>query len=153
MAQNVSTERIEDVKGAIVEESGLPPEVYIPPTIRGKKSKAVSIAAPVAISDHIVRISNDGDPIGQLIALMNGQPVPTFVVKEDGTLDVVLQTATVAQRISIAKWLGDRIMPKTTMNLKKDLDDEWEASLRNAAAREEDGAGGEGIQILDVEPG
>lgn len=137
--------RIKDIKGAIMDEQGLPPEVYIPPTIRGKNSKAVSVAVPVTVSDHIVRITNDGDPIGQLIALMNGQPVPSFVVKEDGTLDVVLQTATISQRISIAKWLGDRVMPKTNVTLKKDLDHEWEASLRNAAARSPDGTGEEGF--------
>ena len=146
---SISTERVEDVKTAVLDEAGLPPEVYVPPTIRGKRSKAVVVQVPVDISEHIVRITNDGDPLGQLIALMNGQPVPSFVVKEDGTLDVVLQTATVAQRISIAKWLGDRIMPKTNLTLRKDLDNDWEASLRNAAARGENDTRGEGVPVLD----
>jgi regulator of extracellular matrix RemA (YlzA/DUF370 family) len=149
----VDSKRIEDIQGAIVDKKPLPPEVYIPPTIRGKKSRAVSIQVPVELSEHIVRITNDGDPIGQLIALMNGQPVPSFVVTDDGELDVILQTATVAQRISIAKWLGDRIIPKTNLHLKKDLDNEWEAISRNAAQRSENASGGEGIPILDGESG
>lgn len=127
-----------EVKGAIVDERGIPPEVYLPPAIRNKKTKAVSIAAPVAVQDNIVRITNDGDPVGQLVALMNGMAVPSYVIQEDGSVQMIYETATMAQRISIAKWLGDRVMPKVSVSVTKDMDNDWEANLRNAAVRQED---------------
>lgn len=128
--------QIDDLKGAATDERGIPPEVHLPPTINDKKTKAVSVQAPVSVQDNIVRITNDGDPVGQLIALMNGQPVPTYVVQEDGSIQTVYETPTMAQRISIAKWLGDRVMPKVNVNISEKRDNDWEATLKNAAVRD-----------------
>jgi hypothetical protein len=149
-------QQIVETMEAVDEEQGIPPNVYLPPKINGKQTRAIAIKGPVSVSDNIVRIHEDCDPIAGLIALANGQPVATYIVMEDGSTKTVYETATLAQRISIKKWLGDRAMPKVNVKLNKDLDDDWEAALRNAGIREsgqEDRAGGEGLPVLDVEPG
>lgn len=148
-------QQIVAMKDAVEEDTGIPPNVYLPPKINGKKTRAIAIKGPISVSDNIVRIQEDCDPIAGLIALANGQPVATYVVMEDGTTKTVFETATLAQRISIKKWLGDRAMPRVNVKLNKDLDDDWEAALRNAGVQsgEADGAGGEGLSVLDVEPG
>ncbi len=141
---------------AVDEETGIPPNVYLPPKINGKLTRAIAIKAPVTVQDNIVRIIEDCDPLAGLIALANGQPVSTYVVLTDGECKTVFETATLAQRISIMKWLGDRVMPKVNVKLNKDLDDDWEATLRNAGAREDssqDRAGGKGFPVLDAESG
>lgn len=137
------------IEEAVVDEAGVPPNVYLPPMINGVKTKAISLQAPVKVSDNIVRIHTEGDPIGQLLALANGQPVPTYIITDTGECKTIYETATLAQRISIAKWLGDRAMPKVNVNLRKDIDDDWDATLRNAEVRE----GGESLPVLDGEPG
>ena len=137
------------IQDAIDDEMGVPPNVYLPPMINGKKTRAVSMQTPISVSDNIVRINNEGDPIGMLLALANGQPVPTYIVTEAGECKTVYETATLAQRISITKWLGDRAMPKVSVNLRKDIDDDWDATLRNATVRD----GDESLQVLDGEPG
>jgi hypothetical protein len=133
--------RIDDVKEAVKDERTVPPEVYLPPTIAGKKTRTAVVQSPISVSDHIVRIQTDGDPVGQLIAIMNGSMIPSYVVQDDGTVKTVYETATVAQRISIAKWLGDRVMPKVNVSMKGEMSNDWEANLKNAAVRDtENGA-------------
>lgn len=144
-------QQIVAMQEAVIEEQGVPANVYLPPKINGRKTRAVAIKGPVTVSDNIVRIHEDCDPIGALIALANGQPVATYIVTESGDTKTVYETATLAQRISIAKWLGDRAMPKVNVSLRKDMDDDWEASLRQAAGQ--DRTGGEGLPVLDGESG
>ena len=141
--------QIIDLEDAVLDRSGVPHNVYLPPMINGRKTRAVSMQTPITVSDNVVRIHTEGDPIGQLLALAAGQPVPTYIVDETGQTRTVYETATLAQRISIAKWLGDRAMPKVSVNLRKDIDDDWDATLRNAEVRDR----GKGIQVLDGEPG
>ena len=129
-------DRIALVEDAVEEEQNVPPEIYLPPTINEKNAKAIVLQGqPVSVHDNIVRIQTDGDPMGQLLAMMNGKLMPSYVVQKDGSVKTIYETATLAQRISIAKWLGDRVMPKVSVNVKKDMDSDWEADLRNAAAQ------------------
>ncbi len=141
---------------AVEDETGIPPNVYLPPKINGKLTRAIAIKGPVTVADNIVRIIEDCDPLAGLIALANGQPVQTFMVMESGDCKTIHETATLAQRISIMKWLGDRIMPRVNVKLSKDLDDDWEATLRNAGTRqsgEAHGTGTKGLPVLDAESG
>ena len=141
--------QIISLEDAVLDKSGVPHNVYLPPMINGKRTRAVSMQSPITVSDNVVRINTEGDPIGQLLALAAGQPVSTYIVDEHGETTTVYETATLAQRISIAKWLGDRAMPKVSVNLRKDMDDDWDNTLRNAEVR----VRGESVPVLDGEPG
>lgn len=123
------------------------PGVYLPPAIRGKGLNVAynaSDAKVVDIKSNMVKIALEADPIGQLTALANGQPVAFFDVDTEGKLTVSYGTPSLTQRISILKWLGDRVIPRISITKKfTDPDgdktqDDWSATISMAATRDKD---------------
>ncbi len=121
----------------------VPAHVFLPPAIRGKEIRviqdvAVSTAAPT-IKDNIIRISQQADPIGLLMAVAMGQPVATFIVDEDGNLKVEYETLPLKERMQTIRFLADKVIPR--MSIVAKTPDEspdkaaWEATLDNAAER------------------
>ena len=123
------------------------PGVYLPPAIRGKGLNVTYSSAGAEIVDikkNMVKIAMEADPIGQLTAIANGQPVAFFDVSEDGKLSISYATPSMTQRINILKFLADRVMPRISVTKKfTDPDgagpaDDWTATMENAAIRDED---------------
>lgn len=131
----------ERAMAADIENEPIPPTVYLPPAIRGKKTRVAyqaSNATPVDIRQSMARITMEVDPIGQLSAIANGQPVAFFEVNEKGETTVAYATASMTQRISLLRYLGDKVLPKISMtkDLNKKPDESWSATIENAAERE-----------------
>jgi hypothetical protein len=63
------------------------------------------------IRDEVIRIVSQGDPIGFLIAVMNGSLVESHIVAKDGEVHTIKTTATVKDRVEIAKFLANKYMP------------------------------------------
>lgn len=79
------TERAIDAtfKGALI-----PPLVYIPAKLRRIKDVRINVDGDVTINpateaENVIRVGL-ADPVGFLIAIMQGQPIPRFIVERDG---------------------------------------------------------------------
>jgi hypothetical protein len=74
-----------------LEQGSVPEAVFVPPAMRGRlvQTQYVTDGKPTKLETHIVRIQDEADPVGLLIALANGQPVPTVKISEDGTQSVI----------------------------------------------------------------
>jgi hypothetical protein len=121
----------------------LPPLVYIPPMIRGKKPTVIGdgrLLQPPTVQENIVRIHESLDPIGMLMAAAAGLPMVAWIVTRDGQIEEVTEVLALKERIKIAQWLGDRVHPRLRAGLVKheraqpEEADEWEAKLQAAEA-------------------
>ena len=114
-----------------------PAPVWVPPALGGSPVVAKIPSADLLNIEHnLRRISREADPIGFLMAVMMGIPVPCFKILPDGTLDSKLETASLTQRTAIAKFLGDKVVPKMSVELTnkpKDDPHSWAAMVGNAA--------------------
>jgi hypothetical protein len=120
---------------------GVPPMVYLPPMIRGKRpvvlpDGSVLSNAPT-IQENMVRIADNCDPIGALMAAASGLPMVAWIVDRDGKVEEITEVLPLKERIKILKWLGERVMPRLRVGLvghaKQEEDDGWEAKLKTAA--------------------
>ncbi len=124
------------------EGAHVPSGVWLPPKIRDHDVRvshdiAITREAP-SVQENVVRISNESDPIGLLIAIANGQPISTFSVDEDGKVIAAYETLPLKDRLKVIFHLADKVLPR--MQVTKKLgeakgDDQWEATLTNAAER------------------
>lgn len=91
----------------------IPPIVYLPSRLRGHNQRLtvdhvrITTDAPTVEENHI-RI-READPLGFLIALMHGQPIPTFTITPEGSIKIVYEVADLARRETIAKWLAHKV--------------------------------------------
>lgn len=106
----------ERAKVAVDAGAGLPPIVFLPASLRAHKSRLtvdhlrITIEPPSVAENH-VRIA-EADPLGFLIAIMNGQPIPRFRVQGQGEMTEVLvdyEVPDMHQRLNVAIWLGTRV--------------------------------------------
>ncbi len=124
------------------EGAAVPSGVWLPPTVRDKPlrvSQDVAITRdPPSISENTIRINNEADPIGLLIAIANGQPISTFAVSEDGKVEIAYETLPLKERLKVIFHLADKVLPRMQVTKKiggEKEDDQWEATLTNAAER------------------
>lgn len=121
----------------------IPEHVFLPPAIRGKDIRVIQdvavSSAPPTISDNVIRITNQCDPIGLLMAVAMGQPVACFGIDEKGDLTVEFETLPLKERMQTIRFLADKVIPR--MSITKQVDEKspdsaaWEATLENAAER------------------
>jgi len=123
-----------------LEDGSIPQAVFVPPAIRGKMVQVqyVTDGKPVTIEQHVVRIQDEADPVGMLIAVAMGQPIPTFKINDQGEMEVQYETLPLIDRVPVMKFLSDKVLPRMSVNKKIDKsgDSGWEATLSNAAERE-----------------
>lgn len=127
----------------------IPPIVYLPAALRAHRititedNLKVDVKPPTVIGNH-VRIA-EADPLGFLFALMQGQPIPKFVIipnrKDAGnTIRVEYEVADITLRTEIAKWLGTRVTYRPASPNRPSgtpRTDEYNALIANAS--EDDG--------------
>jgi hypothetical protein len=70
----------------------IPPIVYLPRRLRGQKVRLTEdnlryTVDPPTVTETHVAIAG-ADPVGFLIAIMHGQPIPEFRIARDGAIDV-----------------------------------------------------------------
>ena len=127
---------------AVDEGEQVPAHVYMPPALRENQDvQYIFKNKPPSIDQHLARIEAEADPIGLLIAIAIGQPVPEFTVREDGSVGVDFQTLPINNRyrMKAIEYLADKVMPSMTMSKKhtkkSDGSEAWEATLTAAAGR------------------
>lgn len=90
----------------------IPPIVYLPRRLRGQKVRLTedhlryTVDAPTVAENH-VKIAG-ADPVGFLIAVMNGQPIPEFRITRDGAIDLFYAVADFPERVKVARYLADK---------------------------------------------
>ncbi len=124
------------------EGAPVPSGVWLPPTVRDKPLRvshdvAITRQAP-SITENTIRIHNEADPIGLLIAIANGQPVSTFSVSDEGEVVIAYETLPLKERLKVIFHLADKVLPRMQVTKKsgdKGKDDTWEATMTNAGNR------------------
>ena len=129
---------------AVDQEEHVPAHVYMPPALRNAQpAQYIFKNKPPDIDQHLARIEAEADPIGLLIAIAIGQPVPEFSVGKDGDVEVTFQSLPVNNRyrMKAIEYLADKVMPTVTQTRKhtkkSDGQETWEATLTAAAGRHE----------------
>lgn len=88
----------------------------------------VRFTTPPMVGDEVVRIINECDPLQFLMDVMQGKAIETHIVGEDGIIYTEYQNATLPQRISVAKELVAKYIPKVAVmrhsHLIKNVDDD-----------------------------
>lgn len=99
-----------------------PPIVYLPRSLRRQKmmlttdNLALSVDPPTLEENH-VKIAA-ADPVGFLIAIMHGQPIPSFHVTKDGGVEMFYEVAELQNRIRAAEYLGHKATIRTSSKQK-----------------------------------
>lgn len=109
-------ERIDDFTERAIRstEAGklIPPIVYLPRRLRGSKVRLTednlryTVDGPTVAENH-VKIAA-ADPVGFLIAIMHGQPIPEFRIARDGAIDVFYAVPEFETRVRVAKYLAGK---------------------------------------------
>jgi hypothetical protein len=121
----------------------IPTNVWLPPKIRDRTTRVshdIAVTrAPPDVNENMARIQAETDPIGLLIAIANGQPVGTFVIDENGQVTVEYETLPLAQRLTVIRYLSDKILPRMSVTKKMPAKEgdggSWEAVVSNAGER------------------
>jgi hypothetical protein len=96
----------------------IPSFCYIPRNLRpGVGALNVKITNAEIMDNH-KRIA-EADPLGWLIAVMNGQPIPHFKVSTTGDLELTYYIPDPHERRDAAKFLADRVTFKAKDSYKK----------------------------------
>lgn len=106
-----------------LEGQAIPAVVHMPPMLSDGKVlttyEGYDKIHKATIEQNRIRIQQECDPLGQLMAIANGLPVAAFVVKEgeDGQpeVSVIYQTADLKTRISLLTAMVDKIMPNASV--------------------------------------
>ena len=103
-----------------LDDGPIPEAVFLPPAIRGKMVNVIyeTKGKPISIERHVVRIQEETDPIGLLIAIANGQPVPTITIDKDGNQHVKFETLDLKDRVPVIKFLSDKVLPRMSINFQ-----------------------------------
>lgn len=118
------------------------PVAYLPRTLRGQKTRLTVdnlkiTVHPETMAENHKRIAKS-DPLGHLIACMNGQPIPSFKINDDGSVDVQYEITPLAERTQIAQWLASRItfkIPQAHLPAKNAADEgraSYDAMIKGA---------------------
>lgn len=91
----------------------IPPIVYLPRLLRSKSvllqtdmpDTAAYRVAPPTVEDNVVRIQ-ECDPLGFLIAVMHGQPIPEFRVTDTGNICLYYAVPKLQERMRAAEYLA-----------------------------------------------
>jgi hypothetical protein len=142
------TERAIEDSEKLAANQFISPVVYVPRKLRGHAFRVTVddlkiTMEPETLAENHVRIAK-ADPLGGLIAAMNGQPLAEFRVQRDGTVRVEYTTLPLAERIELMKWLAARVTIRIPTNLKRDptspiktAQHEYDAMIKQAVENQE----------------
>lgn len=130
------------LKAAIADEP-VPSAVFLPPAQRGGRQVVYSFGTALPnVKQNMIRIENEADPIGLLIAIATGQPIATHTIDAEGNLKTRYETLPLSSpvRAQVIKHLADKILPRlsvkhTKVDEKTGDTSEWEAMVGGAADR------------------
>jgi hypothetical protein len=105
--------RIEDVIGSDVSQIGRPLVISGNDSPGGAKRRELVVqrAPTVSVRDNLLRIQEEADPLGFLIAVQQGDLIPVTYVSDDGHVVTEYHQAGLDQRIGVAKFLAAKVLP------------------------------------------
>lgn len=105
--------RIEDVIGSELTQIGKPLVISGNDRPGGVKRREVVVQrqATVSVRDNLLRIQEEADPLGFLIAVQNGDLIPVSYVDDNGEVVTTFSQAGLDQRISVAKFMATKVLP------------------------------------------
>lgn len=117
MARNKLKQFTERAMEAVDAGKFLPPIVYLPRKMRANGLRLtvdnIRITTdPPTVAENHLRIA-DADPIGFLLAIMHGQPIPAFHIEKDGSLRISYHVYSEDDRKDVAKWLANKVTIRT----------------------------------------
>jgi len=139
---------------AVKKDEPVPSAVFLPPALRNAPNAVYAFTGELPnVKQNMIRIQEECDPVGMLIAIATGMPVATHSVKKNADGEWEIETKYQSLPIDnpirerVIKTLADKVIPrmsvKTTIPSKKgraeEGEAEWEATLGSAAERHEDG--------------
>ncbi len=130
----------------------IPSAVFLPPALRDQPNVVYGFSGELPdVKQNLIRIQNEADPVGMLIAIAMGQPIATHTIKkvQDGTWTIVTKYETLdlnnPVRVNVIKHLSDKVIPRISVRAtqgKKGAElpssAEWEATIGGAADRHDD---------------
>lgn len=141
----------------------IPPIVYLPRLLRGQAvtltedNLCLTMDAPTVEENHI-KITN-ADPVGFLIAVMHGQPIPEFRISQRGAVQLFYNCPVMSERIEAARYLAHKATikrrPQGQGGLEdRDADRDYRAMVSRAegALRESNDANGRAPLPDEMEP-
>lgn len=112
----------------------IPDIVFIAPEFRSTAARVQVITTkPPTRADNMKRIA-EADPIGFLVACMNGQPLPEFKINDrvdPVKIDIVYHTPTPELRAVCARYLA--MVSNQKRDASTDTGTDFEAMVKNAA--------------------
>lgn len=90
----------------------IPPIVYLPRRLRGMTVRLTEdnlryTVDPPTVAENHVKIAG-ADPVGFLIAIMHGQPIPEFRITRNGAIDLYYSTPDFDTRVKVATYLAGK---------------------------------------------
>ncbi len=130
----------------------VPAVVFLPPALRDQPNAVYAFTGELPdVKQNLVRIQQECDPVGLLIAIATGMPVATHTIKKgpDGEWIVETSYETLSLgnpiRERVIKHLSDKVIPRISVRATqggkgnaKAGDAEWEATIGGAAEKEDD---------------
>lgn len=126
---------------AIIKEEPIPSVVFLPPALRDSPNVIYAFTGETpSLEQNLIRIQQECDPVGLLIAIATGQPVATHTIEADGTVTTKFETLPLSSPIRerVIRTLADKVVPRLSVKTKgkKDgKDAEWIATVGGAAER------------------
>ena len=122
---------------AVQDGAHVPANVFLPPALRKTQ---IFQGTPPDVQAQRARIENEADPVGLLIAIAIGQPVPEFHVSESGEVGVTYETLSINNRyrLKVIEYLADQVLKGQDTPKQGSEDVSWAAAIRSAAQRAED---------------
>lgn len=105
--------RIEDIIGSEMTQVGRPLVVSGNDRPDGTKRREVIVqrAPTVNVRENLLRIQEEADPIGFLVAVQNGDLIPVTYVEDGGDVVTHYVQAGLDQRINVARFLANKVLP------------------------------------------
>ena len=122
----------------VQENEPVPSHVFLPPAMR---KIGVFNATPPDIKQQVARVEAEADPVGLLVAIAIGQPVPRFDVDDEGNITASYETLPLANRhrLKVIEYLADKVLSQMPKTKEQNSEDQgWAAAIRAAAERAED---------------
>lgn len=127
---------------AVMKDEPIPSAVFLPPALRDGPQAVYAFTGEMPnVQSNLVRIQQEADPVGLLIAIATGQPIMTHYVDEDGNITTKYETLPLTSSIRerVIRTLADKVVPrlsvKATKPTKDGKDAEWMATVGGAAER------------------
>ena len=112
------------LKRGIADAKSSDGEAMRPLVLDQKRDRKLAVMArPVSrvmtVKENLLRIQQKADPIDFLIRVQNGEAIPSEFVDRNGEVHTAYETASLTDRIGVAKFMASKVLP--TLNVTQHI--------------------------------